>query len=50
MFNETNAATLGVWNHDKKNDPMAKPDKVIFNSKLQYKPTEEQLKQANNNT
>lgn len=34
MFKETNQPTLGVWNHDKKNDPLAKPDKVKFNPAL----------------
>lgn len=46
MFKETNQPTLGVWNHDKKNNPTAKPDKVKFNPDLEYKPTKEQIDQA----
>lgn len=46
MFKETNQPTLGVWNHDKKNNPIAKPDKVKFNPDLEYKPTKEQIDQA----
>ena len=34
MFKDTNAANLGVWNHDKKNDLMAKPDRAKFNPAL----------------
>lgn len=45
MFNETKAATLGVWNHDNTH-PMAKPNSVKFNPNLEYKPSQEQIKQA----
>lgn len=50
MFDETNASSLGIWNHDKKNDPMAKPDSVRFNPNLKYSPSQEQLKQAKLNS
>ena len=43
MFKETGQPTLGVWNHDKKDNPMAKPDAVKFNPDLAYKPSKEQL-------
>ena len=46
MFDETKAATLGVWNHDNTH-PMAKPNSVKFNSNLEYKPSQEALEAAN---
>ena len=46
MFKDTNQPTLGVWNKNNTN-PMADPDKVKFNPKLDYKPSKEALEAAN---
>lgn len=46
MFKDTNQPTLGIWNKNNKN-PMAEPNGIRFNPKLDYKPSKEALEAAN---